>query len=507
MTQPPTPLPDPGPGAPTPPIDLPDAASARSAELASHVDVPDEVCDRIAATGASISADPGVRAEASRDWWPLTLGWALDNTIPARAALVVRPDDAAQVPEILAACAASDVPVTPVAGRSGVCGAAVPVHGGIALDLTGISGVRAVDDESLVVDVGAGTFGDHLEATLRAEHGLTLGHWPQSVALSTVGGWIACRSAGQLSNRYGKIEDLVAGLDVVLADGTTLSTGGAPRAAVGPDLSQVFIGSEGTLGVVTGARLRVRPAPEVEDHLAVGFGSWNDGMDACRRILRRGADPAVLRLYDAVESDRSWSTGDLHVLLVMDEGDPATVETNIAIVAAECSGGTPLDPALVAGWLGHRNDVAALESLTRNGFVVDTMEIAAPWGALDSIYSATIAALSAIDGVRAASAHQSHAYTDGACLYFSFAGRPPDGDRDGLWLRCWEAGQRAVLDHGGALSHHHGVGLHRARFVADALGPGANDVLHRLKSALDPRGVLNPGKLGLPDPFGSPRWP
>lgn len=98
--------------------------------------MPDEVCDRIAATGASISADPGVRAEASRDWWPLTLGWALDNTIPARAALVVRPDDAAQVPEILAACAASDVPVTPVAGRSGVCGAAVPIHGGIALDLT-----------------------------------------------------------------------------------------------------------------------------------------------------------------------------------------------------------------------------------------------------------------------------------------------------------------------------------------------------------------------------------
>jgi alkyldihydroxyacetonephosphate synthase len=117
-----------------------------------------------------------------------------------------------------------------------------------------------------------------------------------------------------------------------------------------------------------------------------------------------------------------------------------------------------------------------------------------------------VAALRGIDGVRAASAHQSHAYVDGACLYFSFAGRPPEGDRDAFWLRCWDVGTRAVLESGGTLSHHHGVGLHRSRFVAEALGTGA-DLLGTLKAALDPHGILNPGKLGLADPFGAPPWP
>lgn len=506
MSHEPTSLPAPGPGAPTPPIELPDAATAAVRLDATSVAVDDATIDALRATGAVVDLDPSVRAEASRDWWPLAMGWALDNSVPARAAAVVRPTSPAQVADVLAICDGARMPVTATAGRSGVCGAAVPVHGGVALDLTGLSGIVEVDDESLLVEVAAGTFGDHLEAELRRDHGLTLGHWPQSIALSTVGGWVACRSAGQLSNRYGKIEDIVAGVEVVLADGTVVRTGGAPKAAVGPDLTQLFVGSEGTLGVVTSAQLRVRPAPEAEARAAYGFASWGDGMDACRRILRRGSNTAVLRLYDAIESDRSHGTGDLNVLLVMDEGDPRTVEANMAIVAEECGAAEVLDESLVARWFEHRNDVAALESLTRNGFVVDTMEIAAPWGRLDAIYSATIEALSSVDGVRAASAHQSHAYTDGACLYFSFAGRPPEGDRDAFYVRCWDVGTRTVLEQGGALSHHHGVGLHRSRFVADALGP-AHGVLGAVKNALDPHGILNPGKLGLADPFGAPRWP
>ena len=511
MSPAPTPLPPPGPGAPTPPIELPDPATALPRIDAQHVAVPEPVVDALRGTGATVDADPAVRAEASRDWWPLAIGWALDNELPARADVVVRPRTTEQVAAVLRICNEAAVPVTTVAGRSGVCGAAVPVHGGVALDVTALSGIVSVDDQSLVVDVAAGTFGDHLEDELRSRHGLTLGHWPQSIALSTVGGWVACRSAGQLSNRYGKIEDIVVGLDVVLADGSVVRTGGAPRAAVGPDLTQMFVGSEGTLGVVTSARLRLRPVPEVEGRAAYGFASWFQGMDACRRILRRGADPAVLRLYDAVESDRSYGTGDLHVLLVMDEGDPVTVDANMAVVAAECTAATEppaaqLDDELVGRWFEHRNDVAALESLTRNGFVVDTMEIAAPWSRLGEIYTATVDALSAVDGVRAASAHQSHAYPDGACLYFSFAGRPPDGERDAFYVRCWDVATRAVLDHGGSLSHHHGVGLHRSRFVAEALGSGF-DVLVALKDAMDPRGILNPGKLGLPDPWGAPRWP
>lgn len=504
--RPPTALPDPGPGRPTAPIDLPDASTATARLDQAAVEVPDDVLERLAATGAEVDLDAARRTEASRDWWPQAMVDALDNGVVARAGVVVRPTEVAQVGPLLQICDGARVPVTATAGRSGVCGASIPVHGGVALDMTALSGIRAVDDESLVVDVLPGTFGDHLEAELRREHGLTLGHWPQSVALSTVGGWLACRSAGQLSNRYGKIEDIVVGLDVALADGRTLHTGGAPRAAAGPDLTQLFVGSEGTLGIVTGARLALRPAPEVEAHAAFGFPTWEEGMTACRRILRRGADPAVLRLYDAVESDRSYQTGKLHVLLVMDEGDPVTVDANMRVVADECGAAAVLDEALVGRWLGHRNEVSQLESLVRNGFTVDTMEISAPWSALPAIYREAVAALAAVPGVRVASAHQSHAYVDGACLYFSFAGRPPDGDRDAMYRACWDAGTRAVLAHGGTLSHHHGVGLNRARFVPEALG-ASFEALVAVKAALDPHGILNPGKLGLPDPFGPLGWP
>src|SRR5262249_12703193 len=150
---------------------------------------------------------------------------------------------------------------TAAAGRSGVCGASVPVYGGVVLDMTAMHGIVAVDATSMVAEVLPGTFGDVYEDALRAEHGATRGHWPQSIPLSTVGGWLACRGAGQLSTRYGKIEDLVVGLEVVLADGRVITTGGTPPRAVGPDLTQIFVGSEGTLGVITRVWLRVFPLP------------------------------------------------------------------------------------------------------------------------------------------------------------------------------------------------------------------------------------------------------
>jgi alkyldihydroxyacetonephosphate synthase len=220
----------------------------------------------------------------------------------------------------------------------------------------------------------------------------------------------------------------------------------------------------------------------------------------------------VLRAYDATEADRSYQTGDVAVLLVMDEGDPAVVDASMSIVADECArDGEVLDEALVGRWLSHRNEVSALEALIGKGYVVDTMEVTVPWSRLDEVYASATAALAAVPGTLAASAHQSHAYVDGACLYFTFAAKVDDEDgstveRDRCYRDLWDVGQRAVLAGGGTLSHHHGVGLNRSRFVAEALGP-AFTVLQRTKDALDPNGILNPGKLGLPDPFGAVRFP
>ncbi len=487
--------------SPTAPIPIAGgAASAKPHFTEYQVPVSDTVLARLANACETV-VDARARAEISRDWWPLAMTWATHGEVPALPSVIARPHTADGVAEVLRICNESKVPVTPAAGRSGVQGGSIPLHGGVSLDLTGLTGIKNVDKKSMIVDVGAGHFGDDYENELRTDHGVTGGHWPQSIALSTIGGWLACRGAGQYSTRYGKIEDLVVGLDVVLADGTEITTGGSPRSAVGPDLNQLFVGSEGTLGVITGARLKIFTVPTAEMRRAFGFDSFEEGLDACRSILHRGGTPAVLRLYDALESERNFSTGDRHVLLVLDEADPALVAATETIVDQECASAERLDAELVEGWLGHRNNVDALESLINAGFVVDTMEVAAPWADLDRIYAETIAAISAVTGTMAVGAHQSHAYSDGACLYFTFAGHKDKiTNRDEYYNAAWDAGTYASLTAGAALSHHHGIGLNRGRFMADAMGP-AFRVLADMKDALDPNGILNPGKLGLTSPW------
>ncbi len=467
-------------------------------------DLPDAFLSRLAGACATVATDERSRLEAGRDWWPLTMTWASRGEAPARAGAVASPGSVEEVVEVVRLCRSSGVPLTTAAGRSGVCGSSVPVFGGVVLDVTGLTGITAVDDDSLLLDVRAGTFGDDLERDLRAQ-GLTLGHWPQSMALSTVGGWLACRSAGQYSTRYGKIEDMVVGLEAVLADGSVVRTGGhGPRASMGPDLTQLFVGSEGTLGVITSAQLRLHPVPTASRRGAWGFASFAEGLDACRRVLRRGATPAVLRLYDVPESKRHFDVAS-NVLIVLDEADPRIADAVLHVVGEECSAAERLDDALLDRWLAHRNDVSGLPALTSRGYVVDTTEIAARWSVLPALYDEVVAALQGIPGVLSATAHQSHAYGDGACLYFTYAFGPEVPDGDASYRQAWDLICGITRRHGGAVAHHHGIGVNRGRFLAEALG-GGFDVLRTVKDALDPAGILNPGKLGLPSPFGDPAW-
>jgi alkyldihydroxyacetonephosphate synthase len=487
------------------PASLGASAAGRPSRFAAEKATDREFLARLADTCEDVSVADQDRVEAGRDWWPLSTVWAVEGTTPALPAVVARPVDAHGVAGVLETCHLAGVPVTPFAGASGVCGGSIPIFGGVSLDVTGLNGILEVDDASLLVDVKAGTFGQPFEDTLQSEHSLTLGHWPQSMALSTVGGWLACRSAGQYSTRYGKVEDMVVGLEVALADGRLIRTGGtAPRAATGPDLTQLFVGSEGTLGVITAARLRAHPVPPAERRAAYGFQEFESGLDACRRILRRGATPAVLRLYDHSESVRNFEVETSAALIVIDEGDPALIDAVMTVVADECREAENLPGELPHRWLEHRNQVPPLESLVRAGIVADTVEVAASWKSLPSIYGNAVTRLKSIDGTVAASAHQSHAYTDGGCLYFTFAGRPGGGrdEAEAYYRRAFDAVMSATTEFGGAISHHHGIGLNRARYVREYLGP-AFDVLAATKQALDRGGILNPGKLGLPTAFGA----
>ncbi|HEY5439198.1 MAG TPA: FAD-binding oxidoreductase, partial [Acidimicrobiales bacterium] len=373
-------------------------------------DVPapasNDLLNELRALGVAVDVSNESRADHGRDWWPLTIADVAVGRVPQWPGAVVRPASTKEVSEVLKVASRHRVPTTAQGGRSSVVGGAVAPSGGLALDLTGLDRILAVDDVSGTVRVEAGVFGPDLERTIR-DQGWTVGHFPQSFELATVGGWIACRGAGQYSNRYGKIEDIVRALSVVLANGDVIHLGGrGPRQAVGPDLLQLFIGSEGTLGVITEATLVMHPVAPFERRAAFSFSTFDEGLEACRRIMQRDARPAVLRLYDEVESKRSFDS-DQCVLIVLDEGDALLVDATVRIVADECVDATPLDVSLVERWLGHRNDVGALGPLWERGYVVDTIEVAGPWATLSPIHHAVVAALRALPDISVASVHQS----------------------------------------------------------------------------------------------------
>ena len=453
-----------------------------------------ELLRQLTRGGIAYSVSSTERAEHGRDWWPLTIGDVARSRVPLWPGVVVHPATTDQVSDVVRYANSLDIAITAQGGRSGVMGGALAPTGAVALDLTGLDRVVAIDVVSGTVSVEAGVFGPDLEAAVNAA-GLTVGHFPQSFELATVGGWLACRGAGQYSNRYGKIEDMVRGLKVVLASGNVVEVGGrGPRQATGPDLVQLFVGSEGTLGVITEATLVVRPRPVYEERRAFTFCAFADGLEACRRVLQRGAHPAVLRLYDERESMRHFDVEGC-ALLVLDEGDALLVSATMGVVVQECANANVLDESVVATWLAHRNDVGNLAELWERGLVVDTIEMAGRWAILRALHARVSAELRAIPETIVVSVHQSHAYLDGACLYFTFAGRP-EGDPTAYYRRAWDAATNVALDAGASLSHHHGVGRNRARFMGAALG-SAFPLLQSLKATLDPSAILNPGVLGL----------
>ncbi len=476
--------------------------------FAEQVSVSSEVLNALVAVCPTSTAH-GELLEAGRDWWPLGMKWARDGETAVLPGAVCTPRSTQEVVDVVVICHAHGIPVTPAGGRSGVCGASIPLYGGVVLNLTALDGVVSVDATSGVVEVLPGTFGPDLERAINASHQLTVGHYPQSFDISTVGGWIACRGAGQYSTRYGKIEDMVVGLEVVLADGTVVHTGGAPAGATGTDLTHVFLGSEGTLGIITRAWLRAHPLSDFRMTAAYRFATFNDGIEACRNIIRSAATPAVLRLYDGTESKRSHDgDGTMATLLVLDEGDPDIVESTMRVVAKNAlkMGAIEADAVLVENWLAHRNNTSALQALITKGFVVDTIEVAAPWSALQGINTAVTEAIKGVNHARSASCHLSHSYLDGACLYFTFAASPPGDEYEQTYVQLWDAAQRGALAAGANISHHHGIGLNRSRFMSEALG-NSFGVLQSIKTALDPKNILNPGKLGLTNSRGAAPWP
>jgi alkyldihydroxyacetonephosphate synthase len=435
----------------------------------------------------------------ARDTWPLSLLRQHQGRLTTRPACVVTPTSTADVVTVLRYANEARLPVVPYGGGSGVCGAVLPGPETIVVDMRRLDKLLELNETALQATVQAGMYGHHFEAALD-ERGYTMGHWPQSVSLSTVGGWVATRAAGQFSTRYGSIEDMLLGLEAVLADGRIVRIKPTPRRAAGPDLRHIFLGAEGTAGIVTELTLKVMPTPESRKMLSFAFPDFDAGLDALRHIVRAGWRPPVLRLYDAMESGRhfgQWQNDDRCFLLVVTEGPPSLAAAEAEACHAVCTGhgGEALGEAPVRHWFAERNNVPSLMSFVERGFVLDTIEVATEWDRVHSLYTDVCAALRTVKSLIVASGHSSHSYPQGTNIYFTFVAKPDTPEEaEPTYLACWEKTMEATLKVGGTICHHHGIGRVRSRWMPAEHGEGLS-IMRAVKRALDPNNIMNPGVL------------
>jgi alkyldihydroxyacetonephosphate synthase len=453
----------------------------------------------------SVTTDPKILHERATDCWSLAMLRRVRGEEPPAPAAVVFPASTEDVAAVLAWAGETRTAVIPRGAGSGVCGGAQAEAGAVVLDLSRMDRITGVDAVSQVVRAEAGVRGDRLEEFLSG-HELTVGHYPQSIAISTVGGWIAASSAGQASTGFGAIEDMLLGFTAVLPGGEILTRRAVPRSAVGPDLRRLLIGSEGTLAVVTEATLACRARPAGLDWLAFTFPDVPALIDGLRELTRAETGAVVIRGYD--ETDAMLSFGPLGhpggcVAILAFPADlwGQAERRRLAAQTVQRAGATGLDSAYGAHWWAHRNDAVGLlhqimgpERAFGPGVVVDTMEIAGLWSVVPELYTSVRAALAA--HAEAVGCHVSHLYQSGASLYFTFLVRGADDrDAEARYLAAWEQAVRSCGLIGGTFTHHHGVGRHKARFVGGEIGESGLGVLRRIKDALDPDQILNPRAL------------
>jgi alkyldihydroxyacetonephosphate synthase len=454
--------------------------------------------------GDQVRSDEAARAAHRADHWVMAELQAFEGRPAPLPLAVIEPRDTAEVARALRLCRELGLPVVPYGGGSGVCGAVEPGPGAVVLSTRRLEGLVRLEPLDLTASFRAGTLGIDAERRVR-EAGLTIGHWPQSVELSTVGGWVATRASGQLSTGYGNVEDLVLALEAVLPDGRVLRTREVPRAAAGPDLRSLLLGSEGTLGVVTEVTFSLRPLPEASRGQAFHFPDFQRGLEPLRRMLRAGWRPPVARLYDPRESRRGFREfvpRGRALLLLLHEGPATLVELERSAVAELCraAGGEAADARAVDVWLERRNNVPSWRSFLEQGTIVDTIEVSATWSRIGRVYDDVVRSLAEVPGLLSASAHASHVYRSGTNLYFSFAARREGpGGLAAAYSECWRRTLEATLAAGGGIAHHHGIGRVRRAWLERELGEGGLAALRALKRALDPDGLMNPGNL-LPDP-------
>jgi alkyldihydroxyacetonephosphate synthase len=496
----------------------------------------------------NVSVSPVKRLLNSRDMFPVSLMHHAEGVVKYFADVVVWPESAEHVAEVVKLAKSLRMPVIPFGAGSGVCGGVLPIHGGISLDLKKMNRILDVSAENMTVVAESGIMGQTFEEELN-RRGYTLGHFPSSIYCSTLGGWAAARSAGQLSSKYGKIEDMVMGLEFVSPSGEITQISPVPGYDSGPDWKQVLIGSEGTLGVITKVTCRVHPYPESRHFVAFNFPDAPSGTQAMRLIMQHGLRPASMRLYDELDTMLVGSKGaeesagvgladflpvtqietrlrtiapgffnkaqrfvarwsevanllekfskDGCLLILMFEGQEAIAEYEYETAVRLCEklGGKNCGPDPAFKWFKNRYHVSyKMSKVFYNGAFVDTIEVASTWKKLMPLYEEIR------DAIRPRAflmAHFSHSYDDGCSIYFTFLSSAKNSiEAEKAHRKIWRLAMEATLRVGGTVSHHHGIGLSKAEYMVEQHGDLMN-IFRAVKDAGDPDNIMNPGKMGL----------
>jgi alkyldihydroxyacetonephosphate synthase len=425
---------------------------------------------------------------------------------------VLLPGSDEEVAATLRYCSQHGIAVVPYGGGTSVVGGLDPIRGEfsavVSLDLRRFDQLCAFDAVSGEAEFGAGVTGPRAEQLL-AEHGFSLGHFPQSFEFASLGGFAATRSSGQDSAGYGRFDDMIRGLHVITPAGV-LDLGRAPQSAAGPDLRQLLIGSEGVFGIITRVRVRVHPVPAVTRYEAWSFPDFATGTAALRAVTQAGTGPTVIRLSDEAETGVNLATaeaiGETQITggclaITVFEGSAAHAESRHAetreLMAA--LGGTSLGEAPARAWEHGRFNAPYLrDSLLAAGALCETLETATDWSNIDALKAAVTDALTATLAESGTPAlvlcHISHVYATGASLYFTVvAGQR--GNPIEQWRTAKAAACDAIVAAGGTITHHHAVGADHRPWMRDEVGELGVQVLRAVKSTLDPAGILNPGKL------------
>jgi alkyldihydroxyacetonephosphate synthase len=436
---------------------------------------------------------------------------------------VLLPADPDQVQRVLHLCGEERVAVVPFGGGTSVVGGIEPLRGGherlVSLDLSRLRGVE-VDGRSLTATLGAGLRGPEAEAALGHE-GVVLGHYPQSFEYATIGGFAATRSAGQASSGYGRFDSLVASVRLIAPAGD-LRTLETPHTAAGPALRELVVGSEGVFGVIPGVTVRVRPAPRQRRYEAWMAESCEAGAEIVRALAQGPGLPDVIRVSDEEETEGSLALsgprglvgtafdGYLRLrgrrggalVIVGIEGDEESVARRRALAVRELrrGGAAYIGQAAGRSWEHGRYQGPYLrDTLMEMGAMVETLETSHTWSRLGALHAAVGAA---IRGSLAAQGtpglvfcHLSHAYADGASLYFTFIARARRDEEIEQWREVKRAASEAIVAGGGTITHHHAVGRDHAPYMEAEIGRAGLDVLRAVKDQLDPAGIMNPEKL------------